>query len=313
MAATQTAENTYDIFSDTLTPREVTSFTLNRGVTDFSNLQQYDLYETAYSLLICLQIPKFLSNAKSLNDNYKMLINNYCHIIEYDFRGCQGIEDITTETAPLTNGISDLNIITRVTEQAGSSFTMNYFERSGSIITKTHELFLRGIKDPRTQYKRYLGQITGPRSSSTQNGSSNIKAMEAGYQNEVFHYLLIITDNTGFNVEKAYILASCQPAAANTGTLYNVERGQIQFAELSVQMNGIPLSGRVVNKKAADLLTYINAHTCFDEMEFGYNIFGDTNDSGVDIDAIGQSVVSSKVFNGSDSIQDKESYTAREY
>ena len=78
-------------------------------------------------------------------------------------------------------------------------------------------------------------------------------------------------------------------------------------------MNGIPLSGRVVNKKASDFLTYINSHTCFDEMEFGYNIFGNSNDNGVDIDKIGDSFTASKVFDGNDGIEDKTDYTAREY
>ena len=306
-------EDQTNIFSDLMTPREVTSFTLMRGVTDFSNLQQYDLYETGYSFLICLQIPKFLHNAKSLNDTYDMLINNYCHIIEYDFRGCQGIDPITTETAPLTNGYTDINMITKVTEQGGSSFSMSYFERSGSIITKTHELYLRGIKDPRTQLKRYLGLITGPRSSSTNKNEQTKKtAMEASFANEVFHYLLIVTDNTGYNVEKAYILASCQPSQANTD-IYNVERNNIGFSEISVQMNGIPLSGRVVNKKASDFLAYINEHTCFDEMQFGYNIFGSTDDNGIDTDAIGQTFTASKIYNGNGGIQDKVEYSKRKY
>ena len=220
-------EDTSNIFSGTMAPQEVQQFTLMRGVTDFSNLNQYDLYETGYSFLICLSIPTFLQKAKALNENYKMLINNYCHIIEYDFRVCQVIDDITSDPSPLTNGINELNIITKVNEQAATSFSMNYFERSGSIITKTHELFLRGIKDPRTQFKRYLGLITGPRADTSSNNANSTR-LEASFQNEVFHYLLIVTDNTGYNVEKAYILASCQPSTANT-SIQNVERGQIMF------------------------------------------------------------------------------------
>ena len=300
-----------NIFSDTMVPREVTSFTLMRGVTDFSNLQQYDLFETGYSFLVCLQIPKFLSEAKKMNDSYRTLIDSYGHIIEYDFTGAQGIEDMTTETGALTNNIDTLNIITRVTEQSGTNFSMNYFERSGAIITKTHELFLRGIKDPRTQLKRYLGLITGPRTNTeTQSNPNQLTAMEAAYQNEVFHYLLIVTDNTGFNVEKSFILASAQPSQANT-SIYNVTKGEIGFSQIAVQMNAFPITGRLVNNKAAKLLTYINKATCFDEMEFGYNILGDK--SGVDLEEIGQSMTASKVFNGSDNIVDKVDNNKRSY
>ena len=269
------AEQVSFIFDNTLAPRDVTKFTLMRGVTDYTNLAQFDLYETGYSFLISLQIPTFLDKLAATNEQYKNLIDNYRHIIEYDFRGCQGIEDITSETNALTNGISDLNIITRVTEQAGTSFTMNYFERSGSIITKTHETFLRGIKDPRTQVKRYNGLLRSRFKDANTTTGNNLMT-EKGYQYEVFHYLLLVSDNTALNVEKAYILASVQPSLANT-SIYNVTRGEIQFSEMAIQMNGIPLSGRIVNSKGAQFLDWINEHTCFDEMQFGYKILGADN------------------------------------
>lgn len=273
-----------NIFANTLAPNPVTSYTLFRGVTDYTNLAQFDLYETGYSFLIMLQMPYFLERlAEASTDvgGYKSLLDNYRHIIEYEFRGAQGIEDITAETSPLQNGLTDLNIITKVTEQGGTSFSMNYFERSGSVITKTHELFLRGIKDPKTQVKRYNGLLTGPLTnrngalsnySDSNTGAMNQNSMQdKGYQYEIFHFLLIVTDNTALNVEKAYVLASCQPALANT-SIYNVTRGEIQFSEMAVQYNGLPLPGRVVNAKAQEFLNHINKYTCFDEMDFGYAV-----------------------------------------
>lgn len=301
-------EDTTNIFSDTMSTTDVQAFTLMRGVTDFSNLAQYDLYETGYSFLINLSIPKFLKNAKTLSDEYKKLINNYCHIIEYDFRGMSGIDDITSDTGALTNGINELNIITRVNEQGGGQFSMNYFERAGSTITKVHELFLRGIKDPRTQFKRYNGQIKGPRGAAGSN-NGNTNTLNASYANEVFNYMLIVTDNTGFNVEKSYIIASAQPTSANT-SIYQVERGQIGFSEIPVNMNGFPITGRVVNNKAAKMLTYINQATCFDEMEYGYNILTKDNSN---IDAIGGSLTSSTVYSNGNIVNKKNNNKSREY
>lgn len=276
------AQGLTSIFTNTLAPNPVTSYTLFRGVTDYTNLAQFDLYETGYSFLVLLQIPYFMERLQEQNDDYDSLITNYRHIIEYEFRGAQGIEDITGETSPLQNGITDLNIITKVTEQGGSSFSMNYFERSGSVITKTHELFLRGVKDPKTQVKRYNGLLQSPltnRNKAISNmdtsifgETQNIGGMnDKGYQYEIYNFLLMITDNSALNIEKAYILASCQPSLANT-SIYNVTRGEIQFSEMAVQFNGIPLPGRVVNKKAQDFLNYINQYTCFDEMDFGYQV-----------------------------------------
>lgn len=268
------------IFSNTLAPNPVTSYTLFRGVTDYTNLAQFDLYETGYSFLVLLQMPYFMDKLEASNDDYRSLITNYRHIIEYEFRGAQGIEDITGETSPLQNGITDVNIITKVTEQGGSSFSMNYFERSGSVITKTHELFLRGVKDPKTQVKRYNGLLQSPLTNRNRAISNMDEAatgegqnimQDKGYQYEIFNFLLMVTDNSALNIEKAYILASCQPALANT-SIYNVTRGEIQFSEMAVQFNGIPLPGKAVNSKAQDFLNYINKYTCFDEMEFGYQV-----------------------------------------
>ena len=271
-------EGLTSIFTNTLSPNPVTSYTLFRGVTDYTNLAQFDLYETGYSFLVLLQIPYFMERLQEQNDDYDSLITNYRHIIEYEFRGAQGIEDITGETSPLQNGITGLNILTKVTEQGGSSFSMNYFERSGSVITKTHELFLRGVKDPKTQVKRYNGLLQSPLTnrnkaiSNMQYETANVGGMnDKGYQYEIYNFLLMITDNSALNIEKAYILASCQPALANT-SIYNVTRGEIQFSEMAVQFNGIPLPGRVVSKKAQEFLNYINQYTCFDEMDFGYQI-----------------------------------------
>lgn len=268
-------ETVSNIFDSTLRPKDVTKFTLFRGVPDYTALQQFDLYETGYSFLVCLDIPKFLSNLRDYNDEYKTLINNYRHILEYEFRGAQGIEDISVNPNEITNGITGISVITQVNEQGGTNFTMNYFERSGSMITKVNELYLRGVKDPRTQVKRYLGLYGARPGSAAAQNKPNIMN-DKGYQYEVFHFLLIVTDNTALNVERAYILASCQPNVANT-SIYNVERGQIGFSELGLNFNGIPLTGRIVNAKAVEFLDYINEHTCFDEMEFGYNILTDSS------------------------------------
>jgi len=286
----ETKENSVNyMFDGTLDPIDISKFTLFRGVTDYTNLLQFDLYETGYSYLICLQIPTFLQQLQARNDKYKQLIQNYRHIIEWEFKGISGLEDITSETAEINNGITSVSLITRTREQGGSSFTMNYLERSGSILTKVNELYLRGIKDPKTQTKRYNGLLSQPfqRGSlivndkidpTSKNGSNHpmqAAMFDAGFQYEIFHFLLIITDNTRLNVEKAYILASCQPTTANT-SIYNTNAGEIQFSEIPITMNGIPLPGKVVTAKAQNFLKYINQHVCFDEMEYGYSVLDES-------------------------------------
>ena len=229
-------------------PMSVTRYTLMRGVTDFGNLKQYDLFESGYPFLIVVDYPKFLQKLKKVNTEYENLINNYLHILEYEFRGLDGLDNITGDTQELTNGINTLNLITKVNEQSNGTFSMRFFEKSGLVITKTHELFLKGVKDSRTQLKTYHGLID----------SGDI--INPGFHNEVFTFLYFITDNTGAQVERAYLLIACQPTTAEIN-IVNSEKGNIEFKELTVEFNGFPYTSAKVNQAAKDILGYINGFT----------------------------------------------------
>ena len=254
------AATSKSIFTYQKAPRNITSYMLSRGVADFSDLYQWDNYETGYAFLFVLEIPRFLEELKKKNNEYRQLIEGYRHILEYDFKNLSGIEDMTAETSTLTDGINEINVITRVREQSNGSFTMRYYERSGSIITKVNELYLRGIKDPRTQVKRYHG-LLDPDSTKSK--------IKAGYENECFTFLYFNTDNTCTNIEKAFLLASCQPQNAEL-SMYEYEKGNIEWRELNYTFSGFPITGPGVTKKAQDFLSWINKCTVFDESRFGY-------------------------------------------
>lgn len=255
------AEYINNIFDGMKEPRDVTGYMLTRGVADYSDLYQFNNYETGYGFLICLKIPTFLTILANQNSKYKSLIHSYQHILEYDFKSLSGIEDITVDTNDLQDGINSLNVITKVNEQSASQFSMRYYERSGSIITKVHELFLRGVKDPRTQVKRYNGILQPGKDKSL---------IEPGYENETFQFLYFNTDNTAREIEKAYLLVACQPTAAET-SMYEYTKGDINWRELNVQFNGYPITGKGVTMKAQEFLDWINERTVFEESRFGYN------------------------------------------
>ena len=255
MATTKNVDN--NMFSSLMSTRDLSKFTLMRGVTDYANLEAYNLYESSYSFLVLVQVPEFMKKLCDQNSEYKKMFDTYCHILEYDFRGLSGIDNITAETGELTNGISNVEIINKVTMQAASSFTMRYFERHGSVITRTHELFLRGIKDPRTQVKHYNGLI--PKG-----------LMEPGYENEVFSFMYLVCDNTLMNLEKCIYIVAAQPTGAQWD-IYNSEKGSIEFKELDVEFKGYPIVGRKINEKGKEFLNWIRQNTTWDEMEFNYS------------------------------------------
>jgi len=235
------------MFEHLAQPRDITSKTLMRGTADFGNLNQWHLYESGYSVLVVCKIPKILELLATSNEKYKILINNYKHILEYEFRGITGLEDMTAETGEITDGINQLQIINKVTMQSGSTFEMRYWEKAGSTITRVHELYLRSIKDPRTQIKHYGGLIE----------KGLVDLDDIGYDLETFSLLYYVTDNTMRKVEKAYFIVAAQPNKAEL-SIYESEKGSIEFKEVGVSMNGFPITGNAIDQKAQEHLDWLH-------------------------------------------------------
>lgn len=246
-----TSVATSGAFKGLKTPRELLKYNLMRGVTDFSNLEQWDLYEKGYPFLCVLSIPQFLKDLADKDDNIKTIVNNYVHILENDFRGIDNIDNITGESnGEISNGIRSVQVINKVTKASNSNFSLNYYERSGSILTKANELYLTGIKDPDTQVKTYHGLVD----DWVFNGVPSISGKDPGPHQEVFSFLYFVTDNTMTKIERAFLIASAQPNVANFSDLYSGQKGDISFVELSLNFNGFFINNDFVYQKAQDML-----------------------------------------------------------
>jgi hypothetical protein len=245
-----------------------------RGVTDFSNLEQWDLYEKGYPFLCVVSIPQFLRDLAMQDENIRTIVNNYVHILENDFRGIDNIDNITGETGEITNGIRSVSVINKVMKPTNSNFALNYYERSGSILTKAHELYLTGIKDPDTQVKHYHGLID----AWTFNGVDTVSGKDPGPHQECFSFMYFLTDNTMTKIERAFLIAACQPTSANYSDLYTGTKGDIQFAEVSLPFNGFFINNDFVYQKAQDMLLAMrnpanitNSRIIVDSNNFKYN------------------------------------------
>lgn len=233
------------LFKNLVQPRDLTKYTLMRGTTDFANVAMWNAFETGYSYMTVVQVPRYLELLATQDDSYRTLIDNYVHILEYEFKGLDGIENITSETSEISNGISQVNFISKVNMQSSSTFTMRYTEKSGSVLTRVNELFLTGVKDGRTQVKTYHGLL------------DNGTITEAGYEYETFSFMYFVTDNTMRKLEKAYYIVAGQPTQAET-SMYNSEKGDIGFKEIGMEFMGFPITGDVVDYKAQEMLNWLH-------------------------------------------------------
>lgn len=229
------------MFKNTKQPKSITKYNIFSHVTDFGQTAQFDLFEGGYSFIKVLKIPTFIEKLKSKDTVYENIINNYVHILENEFKGLDGLENMTADNLEITDGIKNVNFINKVNTQGASTITLNgYSERSGSVITKFNRLFLSGIKDPHTQIKTYHGLIE----------TGELRPL---YENEVFTILYVVTDNTMMNVEESFVLYNGQPTNAELN-IYNTTRGEYDKKELSLEFQCIPYTNDYVNQKAQEMV-----------------------------------------------------------
>ena len=232
-----------NMFKNTKDFKDVTSYRLMRGVPDFGSLVQFNPYETGYAAFIICQMPKFIDVLAKYNSDYNKLIKNWAHIVEYEFKSFDGLEDLSADTIQLGDDLNSINVINKVNMQSASEFSLTYDEKSGSPLTKFARLYLTGIKDPRTQVKTYHGLI-----------HNNI--LEPGFENEVFTFLFIAADNTMRKVEYATLIIGAQLNSADT-SMYNYNKGDISKKEVTVKFSGYPVIGTKIDAAAQDMLTFL--------------------------------------------------------
>lgn len=221
-------------------PKSLTQYTQFRGVTDFTQIGQFDQFETGYSFLSVISMPKFVEVAAGKDTEIKKMVESFKHMLEFEFRGLEGLPDINGETYSITDGINEQKMINKVTMDTSVTLSSNYFERKGGLITKFSEYYLTGIKDKMTQAKTYHGLI--------EHGDLN-----PGLENEVFTMLYYVTDNTMLRIERAFLLCNCQLTKAEN-SMYNSTRGEINNKEMTIEWNCFPITGNMVDHAAQTLL-----------------------------------------------------------
>lgn len=232
------------LFSSLKNYHDLTSFNLMRGVPDFGSLMQFDPYETGYATLICCGMPDFLLQLARRNTEYEKLIKNWMHIVEYEFKTFDGLQDITTESMTIGDDLNSMQVINKVNMQPNMEFTLTYDEKSGTPLAKFSKLYLTGIKDARTQVKTYHGLL------------EDDPNYEPGFDKEVFTFFYIVTDNTMRNIEAAYLLIGCQLTSADLD-MFNFTKGTIEKKETQLKFTGYPITSTTINACAKEMMDFL--------------------------------------------------------
>lgn len=247
MASDNNSATMFDSLKKPLNMSDNTKYTLMRGVSDFTNLAQWNMYETGYAFLKIIRLPAVLDAlADTYKEEYGTLRDDYKKILEFEFRQINGIPNIESETFDITNNISTISLIGKTTMESNITFSMPYYERSGTPLSRFTELWLRCIKDPKTTFKHYFGMI------------ENGQFAEPGFEHETATFLVGFTDNTGLKLERSFLISGVQPSTAPLSELYEYTKGTIENKELSLEFRGFLTTGRSIDKIALKVLEDLN-------------------------------------------------------
>jgi len=260
------------ISTQTIMPRNLTQYTAFRGVTDFSNIGQFAQFEGGYQFLAVLQTPEFINKAGENFKGVKQLQDSFVHMLEYEFRGLDGLPDMSADTMEITDGNNTARLINNITWDTAATVSMSYFEKSGSLINKYLEYYLTGIKDRMSKAKTYHGLI------------KNGKLMP-GPENEIFTFLLYITDSTMMRLERAVLLCNAQPTTAPLSNILNGQKGTYENKEISIEFNCFPVMGEQVDKAAHYLLDNMNAVKTTLDTQVASNAFKDPHKGSLALDS----------------------------
>lgn len=224
----------------TIRPKNLAQYTAFRGVVDYTQIGQFNPYETGYSFLKVISMPKYIEQLAKLDSGVQTMVNAVKHTLEYEFKGLSGLPDISSDTATISDGVNEMQMVNKVTMDTSIQVTSTFYEKSGSLLTKFSEYYLTGIKDRMSQAKTYHGLI--------KNGYMN-----PGWENEVFTFMYFVTDNSYLRLERAVLLTNAQLTKADI-SMYDSTKGDIGVHETSYEFNCFPVMGYEVDAAANTLL-----------------------------------------------------------
>lgn len=246
-------------------------------VTD-QNLDQLTPYIPGIARLFMHKEPVFMQVAfPTETDNFKSYI-------ETGYKSISGIEDLSATAESIQGGWANQSyeVLTSVEDQT-NTLTIGLYEQTGSPVREFLELWLTGIRDPRSGVAHYHGVVETPDRGTGQMPDYGTYANMAGFngrmengvltdtkqfyvpyceRNHTAEFVYYDLDPTAHYIEYACMFAHAFPKSVKKDHL-NYSSGERSPVEMSVDFSVAKYESRYINDLAIHYLIK-------DQLEYNY-------------------------------------------
>lgn len=229
------------------------------------NLDQLTPYVPGISRLFMHRTPLFMDVA------FPQLTRNFKSYVETGYRSVEGIEDLSADFISIDGGFANQSFenISKVTDSS-NQLSFELWEQTGSPVREFIELWMTGVRDPRSGVAHYHGYVGVPSSG----GDSNIVSSAAnagrsvgtyvpyGEKNHTAEFMYYALDPTAHYIEYAALFAHCFPRSIQKSHL-NYTSGSRDGVSMNLQFAATKYESRYIN----DLAVY---YLLKDQLEYNY-------------------------------------------
>lgn len=203
---------------------------------DDGNIAQWDPMIGGYATFYWTKLPPFMkAGAPDLLERFK-------NLTQKGHTAFEGISDLTAATEDVVGGMNgnSYKFASNVKDDF-DEFTMKVYELQGSPIREAAEWWLTGVRDPKSGYAHYHGNLDIP----------------GGYcaRNHTAELIYIVTDPTGTadGIEYACLITNIMITKVPKSHL-NVTHGDHPVTQLDLTFSGIKYESEFINKAAVQIL-----------------------------------------------------------
>ena len=253
--------------------RQLSYFIAGIDVTD-QNLDQLTPYIPGITRMFMHKEPYFMQIAfPDETDNFKSYI-------ETGYKSIQGISDMTVGSEQIQGGWANQNyeVISTVTDDT-DTISIGIYEQTGSPVREFLELWVTGVRDPRSGVAHYHGVVETPvyNNNKTDEGTNDVPSYAAmgdynskagqiwvpyGEKNHTAEFVYYDLDPTAHYIEYACMFAHAFPKSVKKDHL-NYSSGDRTPVEMTVDFAVMKYESRYINDLAIHYLIK-------DQLEYNY-------------------------------------------